>query len=219
MKLIIVRVTGSNSQASSTGEPDSEACSCRMIGIYSEHQAGRAVRRILPIRIIRETVMNVKDFISSEIIQEMSGTRKILERIPEDMFTWKPHPKSKDMRALATHVATLQRFVPIVLDTDSLDITKFPPSPDIKTRNEILNVFDTLSDTAKSSITRAEEETLSAPWSLKSGTTTIFTMTKAAALGRLFLNHLIHHRAQFTVYLRMNDIPVPGLYGPSADER
>jgi uncharacterized damage-inducible protein DinB len=163
--------------------------------------------------------MKMSEVFLQEFDQEMANTRKVLDRIPEDKFAWKPHEKSFTMLKLATHVTTLSRLATIALETDSLDMAHFTPPPEPKSRMEILEIFDKLSSAARSRIAASNDEALSAPWSLKNGNVTIFTMPKSSVLRRMFMNHIIHHRAQLTVYLRMNNVPLPGLYGPSADER
>lgn len=163
--------------------------------------------------------MNFRDELSKEIHQELANTRKILERVPEDKFDWRPHAKSTNLLKLATHVATLSRFATIIFETDSLDMSKFTPPPEAFSRKELLETFDKLAGAAEDAITKASDDAFAASWSLTAGATPIFTMTKYAVLRRLFMNHLIHHRSQLIIYLRMNDVPIPGMYGPSADER
>ncbi len=163
--------------------------------------------------------MNFRDELTKEIHQEMLNTRKILERIPEDKFDWRPHARSSNLQGLATHVATLSRLGTMLFETGSLDVQKFTPLPPLGSRKELLETFDKLAATAEAAIAEAPDSVLAESWSLTAGPVPIFTMTRLAALRRLFINHLIHHRAQLILYLRLNDIPIPGLYGPSADER
>lgn len=156
-----------------------------------------------------------------EFDQEMAGTRKVLERVPEDAFGWKPHPKSFSMGDLATHVANLPTWMSLTLEQDSFDVSpggeamKTPPAA---SRAELLNRFDEALATARASLAAATDDRFAGSWSLLANGQTVFTMPRAAVVRSFVMNHLIHHRSQLTVYLRLNDLPVPALYGPSADE-
>jgi len=157
-----------------------------------------------------------------EFDQEMANTRKTLERVPDGKFGWKPHDKSGTMGWLAAHVATLPGWIPITFGQDSLDVN--PPGgpsfqlPKIENRAGLLAIFDKNVSEARKTLVAASDEQMMKPWTLLSGGNTIFTIPKVGVLRSFVLNHLIHHRAQLTVYLRLNDVPVPALYGPSADE-
>ena len=157
-----------------------------------------------------------------EFDHEMMNTRKTLERVPEEKFAWKPHEKSMPMGNLATHLATIPSWVAFTLDRDSLDVAppdeppmQNPPANSVK---ELLERFDKNVAEARGVIAEAKDEHLLKPWSLLAGGKTIFTLPRIAVLRGFVLNHAIHHRAQLGVYLRLNDIPVPAIYGPSADE-
>lgn len=156
-----------------------------------------------------------------EFDQEMAGTRKVLERVPEDAFGWKPHPKSFSMGDLATHVANLPTWMSLTLEQDSFDVSpggeamKTPPAA---SRAELLNRFDEALATARASLAAATDDRFAGSWSLLANGQTVFTMPRAAVVRSFVMNHLIHHRAQLCVYLRLRDVPVPALYGPSADE-
>jgi uncharacterized damage-inducible protein DinB len=157
-----------------------------------------------------------------EFDHEMAGTRKTLERIPDDKFDWKPHEKSWAMGGLATHVATLPHWAVMTVEHESVDIN--PPNgepyrnPELHSREELLAEFDKNVAAARAAIAGASDEDLMRSWTLLSGGQAILTMSRAAVLRTWVMNHNIHHRAQLSVYLRLNDIPVPALYGPSADE-
>ena len=153
-----------------------------------------------------------------EFDHEMSNTRKSLERVPEDKLSWKPHNKSMTMGGLATHLATINHWADAIVGTDSFDVSTAPPPSEIKSRKELLDTFDQDTATARKAIAGASDEALMKPWSLKSKGNTIFTLPRIAVLRSFIMNHAIHHRAQLGVYLRLNDIPVPSIYGPSADE-
>jgi uncharacterized damage-inducible protein DinB len=166
--------------------------------------------------------MRISDALLPEFDQEMANTRKVLERCAEDKFSFKPHEKSWAMGGLATHVATLPSWIIYTIGQDSLDIAP-PGAPpfkqdEIKSTKELLETFNNHVTTARTALSRADDEHLLKPWSLLMTGQTIFTMPRTAVLRTFVMNHMIHHRAQLTVYLRLNNIPVPGLYGPSADE-
>jgi uncharacterized damage-inducible protein DinB len=166
--------------------------------------------------------MKISDSILPEFDNEMANTRKTLERCPEDKYGWKPHQKSWPMASLATHLANLPGWATMTLAQDSLDIAPDgnQPQPDapVKTKDELLAKFDKSSSEARAAIADASDEQLMQPWSLLMTGRTIFTMPRIAVLRGMVFNHIIHHRGQLTVYLRLNDVPVPALYGPSADE-
>ncbi|MEP7274022.1 MAG: DinB family protein [Acidobacteriota bacterium] len=156
-----------------------------------------------------------------EFDHEMANTRKTLERVPDDKFEWRPHAKSAAMGGLATHLANLPSWAALAVTSDSFDIApdgqqfRVPPAA---TQSELLEIFDKNVATARSSIADASDEELLKPWSLLSNGRTVMTLPRIAVVRGFVLNHSIHHRAQLGVYLRLNDLPVPSLYGPSADE-
>ncbi|HSB73709.1 MAG TPA: DinB family protein [Candidatus Methylomirabilis sp.] len=153
-----------------------------------------------------------------EFDQEMANTRKTLERVPDDKLGWKPHEKSGTMGWLANHVATLPRLAVFAIEQASVDVATAPrPSP-ANSRQELLDTFDKQVAAARAAIAGASDERLLKPWSLLLSGRTIFTLPRNAVLRSFFMNHSIHHRAQLGVYLRLNNIPVPAIYGPSADE-
>jgi uncharacterized damage-inducible protein DinB len=151
----------------------------------------------------------------------MAGARKTLERVPDDKFNWKPHPKSFSMGALASHVANIVQWAALTMESDSFDMAPggVPVKmEEAKSRRELLASFDQNVAAARKALAAAADELFAKPWSLLSNGQTIMTMPKLAVLRTFILNHGIHHRAQLGVYLRLNEIPVPSLYGPSADE-
>ncbi|MBZ5553507.1 MAG: DinB family protein [Acidobacteriia bacterium] len=157
-----------------------------------------------------------------EFDQEMANTRKTLERTPEDKFDWKPHEKSPTMGWLAGHLANILTWTTRIIDSDSLDVAPQgvpvkPISPP-KSRKELLETFDKNVAAARNTISGANDEHLMKPWSLLANGKTVFTMPRLAVLRSVVMNHSIHHRAQLGVYLRLNNVPVPAIYGPSADE-
>jgi uncharacterized damage-inducible protein DinB len=161
--------------------------------------------------------MAISDALLPEFDHEMANTRKTLERVPEGKFDWKPHAKSATMGWLATHVARLPSWAVITLQQDSIDVGT-PEAASAPAQGELLQLFDKNVADARAAISGANDEQFVEPWSLLNNGKTIFTMPKVAVLRSFVMNHLIHHRAQLGVYLRLNDIPVPSIYGPSADE-
>ncbi|HSF23751.1 MAG TPA: DinB family protein [Blastocatellia bacterium] len=166
--------------------------------------------------------MALSEALLPEFDLEMANTRKTLERVPEDRFAWKPHEKSFAMGHLASHLATLPSWSVMAVNQDSIDIAPVgqPPQkgPEAKTGKELLEMFDANVASARAAIAGASDEQLFRPWTLLSGGKTVLTLPKIAVLRSFVMNHNIHHRAQLGVYLRLNDIPVPSIYGPSADE-
>lgn len=154
-----------------------------------------------------------------ELENEAKVTRAVLERVPADKFAWKPHEKSMTFVRLAVHVAemfgwTKETLKSDVLDFSTMDYTPFEP----KTTDELLAFFDDHIAKAKAIIAEASDETFMTDWTMRNGETVYFTMPKVAVMRTFVMNHIIHHRGQLSVYLRLNDIPVPSIYGPSADE-
>jgi uncharacterized damage-inducible protein DinB len=167
--------------------------------------------------------MRLGEALLPEFDQEMANTRRTLERVPENKFDWKPHQKSMTMGRLATHLAELPGWAVATVEQDSLDLappggSAFQP-PTAKTHKELLALFDTNVDAARTAISRASDAHLAQSWTLLFGGNNIFSRPRLAVLRNSVLNHSIHHRAQLGVYLRLNNLPVPAIYGPSADER
>lgn len=153
-----------------------------------------------------------------EFDHEMQTTRRTLERVPEDKLAWKPHEKSMSMGQLATHLATINHWAESIMATESFDTSTAPPSPQLKSRSEILSAFDANVASARKAIAAATDGELLKPWSLISAGKTIFSLPRIATLRSFIFSHVIHHRGQLSVYLRLNNVPVPSIYGPSADE-
>lgn len=152
----------------------------------------------------------------------MANTRKVLERVPEDKLDWKAHPKSNTIGWNANHLAEIPGWVEGTLTELSWDFAPIGgeryQSPNLKTRQEILELFDRNVASARKAIASVNEDELGKLWSLLEGGQPIVTMPRSAVIRSFILNHTIHHRAILCVYLRLNDIPVPGMYGPSGDE-
>lgn len=153
-----------------------------------------------------------------EMEQEAQTTRKMLERVPEGQFDWKPHPKSGTLKWLATHIAELPGWVEMTLTTDELDFENNPYKQEpISSTSELLQYFDRSLEKGKAQLAKATEDDLEKPWTLRSGSQIFSTNSKADVI-RMAYCQTVHHRAQLGVYLRLLDVPIPGSYGPSADE-
>ncbi len=165
--------------------------------------------------------MKLSESLLPEIDQEAANTRKVIERVPEEKLAWKPHRKSYSMAALATHIANIPMWGNFTLEGDQFDVAapgaSVPPPP-IASRRELLARFDKNSAKFRAALAAAGDAQMLAPWSLVKGGQVIFTMARIAVLRSFVMNHVIHHRAQLGVYLRLSDVPVPAIYGPSADE-
>ena len=166
--------------------------------------------------------MSLSDALLPEFDHEMANTRKSLERVPEDKLDWKPHTKSMTLGHLAGHLAEIPTWGTTTVNEESFDIapTDGPAHEPFKAKSvaEALERFDKNVADARAAIEGASDETLLRPWSLLHGGNTVFTLPRIAVLRSFVMSHSIHHRAQLGVYLRLNDVPVPAIYGPSADE-
>ena len=162
--------------------------------------------------------MPLVDALLPEFDHEMATTRKLLERVPDDRLAWKPHQKSYSLGQLAQHVSTIPMWGSITIEQSELDVVAGGKSPELSSRAELLAAFDKNAAATRAALVGRSDAEFMAPWTLKSGGQTIFTMPKAVVWRSFVLNHLVHHRGQLSVYLRMNDVPLPSMYGPSADE-
>lgn len=166
--------------------------------------------------------MSIAESILPEFDQEMANTRKVLERIPDEKLDWKAHPKSNTIGWNGAHLAEIPGWVEGTLTKDSWDIN--PPggepyrTPSANSRQQIIETFDKNVAAARKAIQATSDGAFMKDWSLLSGGKVFFTMPRIAVIRTFVLNHTIHHRAYLCSYLRLNDIPVPGLYGPSGDE-
>ena len=153
-----------------------------------------------------------------ELEQEAKTTRKMLERVPTEKLEWQPHTKSMTIKRLATHIAELPTWIPMTLNTNELDFATSPYKPaDIKSNKDLMEYFEKSLAEGRESLKKAKEEELEKPWTLRNGDQIYSTSPKGEVL-RMAFSQIIHHRAQLGVYLRLLDIPIPGSYGPSADE-
>lgn len=153
-----------------------------------------------------------------EMNEEAETTRRMLSRVPGDRLGWQPHPKSMTMKQLTTHIAELPSWVSMVMTTDELDFATAPyePTPVAGTA-DLLQLFETSLTDGRSHLEKAREEQLLEPWTLRTSDQIHMQSTKSETI-RMAYCQIVHHRAQLGVYLRLLDIPIPGSYGPSADE-
>jgi uncharacterized damage-inducible protein DinB len=169
-----------------------------------------------------EIHMTHAETILPEFDQEMANTRKVLERVPDDKLEWQPHPKSHTIGWNANHLANLPDWVVHTLTTPSLDIAPVGGAPyqmpKHGSRAEILATFDRNVGAARQTLTKATDQDMGSMWTLARAGNAMFTMPRSTVVRSFVLNHIIHHRAILCVYLRLNDVPVPGMYGPSGDE-
>lgn len=153
-----------------------------------------------------------------ELQQEALTTRKMLGRVPTEKFGWQPHQKSMTVKSLTTHIAELPSWITMVLTTDELDFASNPYQPaEVNTTEELLAHFEKSLADGISLLKEEHENLLDKPWTLRNGAQIYSTEPKADVI-RMSLNQIVHHRAQLGVYLRLLNIPIPGSYGPSADE-
>lgn len=164
--------------------------------------------------------MAIKDLLLSELKQEAASTKKILERVPEQSFSWKPHEKSMSLGRLAMHVAEIPHWISDILISDELDFITHPFERRTASSNdELLKIFEEKLNKAIGDLQNASDESLKEKWILRKGDTVFFELPRIVVIRSFGFSHFIHHRGQLSVYLRMLDVPVPGMYGPSADER
>ncbi len=166
--------------------------------------------------------MSIAERFLPEFDREMASTRRVLERVPAGHLEWQPHEKSMTLGRLATHVAEIPGWAVMALTRDSVDLAPAEGAAVTPrtgaSREEILSIFEEAVTTGREAIASADDDAFMASWSLLRGGETVFTAPKSSVLRQFVLNHGIHHRGQLTVFLRLLDAPVPGTYGPSADD-
>jgi uncharacterized damage-inducible protein DinB len=171
---------------------------------------------------IQEPSMTYADSILPEFDQEMATTRRVLERIPADKFDWKAHPKSNTIGWNVSHLAEIPSWVEGTLTQDSWEMEPEGGqpyrTPILTTPQEVLEAFDRNVAAARAALAKAKDEDMPKMWSLLQKGEPLFSMPRAVVIRTFVMNHMVHHRAIVCVYLRLNDIPVPSVYGPSGDE-
>jgi uncharacterized damage-inducible protein DinB len=161
--------------------------------------------------------MAFADTFLPEFDHEMKTTRSLLERVPFENAAWKPHDKSTGLGALASHIANLAGFGDLIVNADERTFGGGERPKVFNNTAELLAAFDDGSARSRSAIQGLKDDKLATPWTLRAGDQVIFTLPRAAVLRSLLMNHIIHHRGQLSVYLRLNNVPLPSIYGPTAD--
>jgi len=168
-------------------------------------------------RETKGTVMRLVDSILLEIDQEAQTTKRVLDRIPEDKLAWKPHPKAFSLGQLALHIASVPGSVAAAAVPDSMEAPNFS-QPEAKSRKEVLDTFSKSLESAKDALKKMDDARLMSVWSLTKNGKVLMSVPRIGFIRSILMNHNYHHRGQLSVYLRMLDVPVPSIYGPSADE-
>jgi len=161
--------------------------------------------------------MTIGQTFVQELDQEMATTRRLLERVPGEKGEWKPHPKSFALGHLAQLVSWMPGWIANAASEDALDLAT-APKYSFESTATLLAGFDANVRSAREALSKASDASFAAPWSLKHGERVLWTSPRAVIV-RNHINHLVHHRGQLTVYLRLLDVPLPPIYGPTADER
>jgi uncharacterized damage-inducible protein DinB len=152
-----------------------------------------------------------------ELEQEAQTTKRVLDRIPENKLAWRPHPKSYSLGQLALHIASAPGNVAGIAAQDTAEAPNFS-QPEAKSRQEVLDTFSKSLESAKATLKNMDDARLASPWSLTKNGRVVMSVPRIGFLRSVLMNHVYHHRGQLSVYLRMLDVPVPSIYGPSADE-
>ena len=166
--------------------------------------------------------MGLKDALIPEFDHEMATTRRLLERVPDPEFGWKPHDRSMTLGRLAAHIANIPYWCTLMLETTVFELDSLPPDSQrqlAESTSAIVKEFDAKVGAARGKLAAAIDAELLTPWTLKKGGQEMFTMPRISALRSFVMNHIIHHRGQLSVYLRLKNVPLPSIYGPTADEQ
>ncbi len=164
--------------------------------------------------------MSIAQKFLQELKQEAESTRKLLERVPLEKGDWKPHEKSMPLNRLAGHVAENFEWIADTINSDELDFAKIPFEPFMpKTTEELMKFFNESKSKAEKALASCSDEEMMKNWTMRNGEEIYFSMPRVAVIRCFCINHMIHHRGQLTVYLRFLNVPLPGIYGPSADEQ
>jgi uncharacterized damage-inducible protein DinB len=165
--------------------------------------------------------MAIRDALLPEFDHEMGTTRRLLERAPAADFSWTPHEKSFNLGQLASHVSNIPHWCELILQTTVFDVLSAgdtrPKAP--ASAADLVSHFDKTASAARSGLSTAGDPELLTPWTFSRGEQVMFTMPRIAAIRSFVMNHLIHHRGQLSVYLRLRNVPLPPMYGPTADEQ
>jgi len=161
--------------------------------------------------------MAIVDSILMEMDQEAKTTQRVLERIPEDKLSWKPHEKSMSLGQLAMHIATAQGNIAEMANVDNFKIGSLTQA-EPKSKKEVIDAFSERTATAKAILSKMDDSRMMSAWTLSKGEKVLMSVPRIGVVRGLILNHLYHHRGQLSVYLRLLEVPVPSIYGPSADD-
>ena len=168
----------------------------------------------------KEQITTLGQILTAELQHEAISARKMLERIPSDKLTWKPHEKSMTLERIAGHIVEMVGWTKETLTQDELDFSKYDYTPKVYTNSaELVADFDNNVAQAVEILRDTSNETMAENWRMRNGEQIYFEMPKAAVMRTFVMSHIVHHRGQLSVYLRLLDIPVPSIYGPSADEQ
>ena len=164
--------------------------------------------------------MSIKNNFIAELKRESGSTRKMLDRVPVEHFTWKPHVKSNSLQQLAKHIANLPNLIVAVITMDERDVLNsgVPPLPPVETKEQLMALFESSLEKALNALENADESKMQDLWKLRAGEHVIVSASREEAIRFMYFGHSIHHRGQLSVYLRLLDVPVPSTYGPTADE-
>lgn len=164
--------------------------------------------------------MSISDGLKNELQLEAATTTKLIERLPEDKYEWKPHEKSMTTRVLATHVVEMAGWITMICKSDSLDFAMMDYKQPVVTANaELLAMHEKNLNEAVAALGGTDDEQMMQTWTMRNGETVFMSVPRIQALRGMVMNHIYHHRGQLSVYLRLNEIPVPAMYGPSADKQ
>ena len=164
--------------------------------------------------------MSIVGDMLGELVYESANTRKLLERVPEEFIGWQPHPKSMTLGQLSSHLAEIPQWVKSIVTDEEMEFDPEQYVPTIYTTNaELLKTHDAAVEDAKKALDGMTDDQLNVIWRLKTPKQILCEMPRGVVLRTMVLNHAFHHRGQLTVYLRLKDVPLPALYGPSADEK
>jgi uncharacterized damage-inducible protein DinB len=161
--------------------------------------------------------MPIVDAILMEIDQEAQTTKRVLDRIPEGKLSWKPHPKAFSLGQLALHIAAAPGNLAAAIAQDSVEVPNFAQA-EAKSRQEVLDTFSKSQESVKGTLSKMDDAKLAAMWSLTKNGKVLMSVPRIGFIRSILMNHMYHHRGQLSVYLRILDVPVPSIYGPSADE-
>ena len=168
----------------------------------------------------KEQVMTLGQILMAELKHEAVSTRKMLERIPAGKLAWKPHEKSMSLEQLAGHIVNMFSWTNVTLKQDELDFAKSDYKPKAyREASELVADFDKNIEDAVETLSNISNEEMAQTWTMRNGEQIYFTMPRTAVMRTFVMNHIIHHRGQLSVYLRLLDVPLPSVYGPTADEQ